>query len=185
MTTPSPQFSLPAAEKQRILEERAALLAAIPVQTAIGEQRTLVTFELGGEMYATDVEHVLEVRPLTGCVPVPCTPSHIAGLVNQRGRLLTVIDVRALLGLPGGDTPHPQMLAVVVGDGQTVGVRVDRVGGAVTVLRRDILMASELLLTLPPEIQAGMITLNEQLTVVLDLSRLLGGTTWLVDDRVR
>lgn len=95
-----PFQSLSDADIRQILEARAAALAAVPAIEVAGEQRSVVCFQLGASRYATDSIHVLEVSVLNDCVPIPCTPPHVAGLVNQRGRLLTVIDLRPILGLP-------------------------------------------------------------------------------------
>lgn len=59
-----------------------------------------VEFELGGERYAFELRSVREVSLLRELTPVPCTPPFISGIINVRGEILTVIDIKKLFGLP-------------------------------------------------------------------------------------
>src|SRR3981081_2950198 len=59
-----------------------------------------LVFELGRELYALPANQVHEVRPLTLLTNLPGTPAFLAGLINVRGRIVPVIDLRPLLSLP-------------------------------------------------------------------------------------
>ncbi len=176
------------ADKQRILEERAALLAAVPPITKSEAERSVMCFELGTAGYAVESIRVLEVSTLVNCISIPCTPPHIAGLVNQRGRLLTVIDLRAIMGLPITDTPDPQLMILAIDAQNVVGVRVDSLSGVRTISEGDLTMASELLQEVSSEVVLGIFQADKQsaaLTILLDLTRLLTEPSWIVDDLVR
>jgi len=69
----------------------------------------------GGEAYAIPVEYVLEVAGLGDVTAVPRAPAEILGVRNLRGRLLPVIELTRLLGVPGA-TPARQLLVAEVGD---------------------------------------------------------------------
>lgn len=88
------------AQARAILEERARHLAR-PALAA--DERSpllsLVTFTLGGDCYAVEAGLVREVVRLVSLTPVPGTPPSIAGVINLRGELLPVVDLRKLLGL--------------------------------------------------------------------------------------
>ncbi|MBI2494179.1 MAG: chemotaxis protein CheW, partial [Candidatus Rokubacteria bacterium] len=89
--------SLPADETARILQDRARALAKpLEEPSAPGETLDLLLFGLAGERYGIDAAHVLEVVQLPELVPVPCTPPVVLGVVNHRGRVLTVLDLRRL-----------------------------------------------------------------------------------------
>ena len=89
------------AENARILHERAVALARRP---AMAEEAWVLTdvveFALAQECYALESEFVREVQPLKGLTPVPCTPPLILGIVNIRGQILTVMDLKKLFELP-------------------------------------------------------------------------------------
>ncbi len=89
------------AEQRNILEQRAAALAR--EETARDDRQFLevTSFNLGKERYAVETVLIKEVIPLDGLTPLPCVPSFIAGIMNVRGRILSLIDLRNLLELPG------------------------------------------------------------------------------------
>ncbi len=172
-------------EQRQILEARAARLAAIPEVLTPGQQRTVVCFEVGSAHYATDATHILEVSALVNCVPIPGTPLHVAGLVNQRGRLLTVLNLRSMLALPAANVEDAQLMTVSLDRQNSVGISVDSLSGVRVISQDELFMASELLQQLPPEIVAGVFMAEGQLTVLLDLPRLIASPQWIVEDVVR
>jgi len=126
--------SLPSEEVKRILRDRAQALAK-----PLAEARTpaevldLLVFSLAGERYGIETTYVLEVIPLRELTPVPCTPPVILGVVNHRGHILPVLDLRRLFELPGqGVTEGGQVVAVEAG-GMTFGVFTDSVAGTIRV----------------------------------------------------
>lgn len=82
-----------------ILQDRARHLARIPSDDGSAGQQTLVVVSLGAELFGLDVACVREFAQLRGCTPIPCCPPHIAGNMNLRGDILTLIDLRPVLGL--------------------------------------------------------------------------------------
>jgi purine-binding chemotaxis protein CheW len=106
-------------------------------QTAGGEstdERQLVALGLAGETYGADIAHVHSVLPMPPVTPVPQTPAYIAGVMNLRGKILPVIDLRTRFGLPPADEEVRRQARVVVveADGIQAGLIVD---GVSTVLR--------------------------------------------------
>ena len=89
---------------QRILEERALALARPLKVEAPADAVGLVVLAIGSERYGVDVQHVREIQPLTGLTPVPGLPSFWAGLINLRGRLFPILDLRRYLGLSSPST---------------------------------------------------------------------------------
>lgn len=180
-------------EARRILEERAVRLAAVPDGETMGKQRVLLCFTLESAQYAVEAVHVLEVYPLPETVAVPGTPPHVIGLINRRGRLLTVIDLRPMLDLPitvtadkaGQAAQKAQIMVAAVGQNETVAVRIDSLRGVFSVQESALFMASELLQNLPSDVATGVATIDGQMTVLLNLSQLLMGSRWLVNNTVR
>jgi purine-binding chemotaxis protein CheW len=124
----------PPEEVKRILKERAQALArpleAAPNPTEVLE---LLVFALGGERYGIETAHVLEVVPLRELTPVPSTPPFVLGVVNHRGRILPVLDLRRLLDLAGQEVTEGSRVVAVRAGGMTFGIFADAVTGVVRV----------------------------------------------------
>jgi purine-binding chemotaxis protein CheW len=87
-------------ETRRILRARAQTLAREPVQPADGPVLEVVEFLLAGERYAIETAYLREVQPLKDLTPVPCTPAFVRGIINVRGQILAVMDLKKLFDLP-------------------------------------------------------------------------------------
>ena len=86
-----------------------------------------LTFRLGGSSYSLPATAVREVQALGTYTALPAVPPFICGLVNVRGRLITAIDLRPLLGLPS-DPPAPgAMLLIICNDESELGLVADNV----------------------------------------------------------
>lgn len=104
--------------------------------------RQLLVFGLADEDYAIDVTLVEEVLEYTGVTRVPRTPEFLLGVVNVRGRVVPVMDLRIRLGVGVGDVTEDTRLVVAtlsVGDDQiSVGVVADSVEGVVSISPAEI-----------------------------------------------
>jgi purine-binding chemotaxis protein CheW len=103
-------------EAEAILAERARQLARPPRAEETDETRDVVRFQLCGEPFAVDAQCVLEALPFGAPTPVPGTPKHLLGVINHRGRVLPVFDLRGQL-VPHGETHQPLTDAVAVSAG--------------------------------------------------------------------
>jgi purine-binding chemotaxis protein CheW len=87
-------------DNDRILLERAERLALKDVSTIENKHVHLaVEFLLSNQRYALRLESLREVHPLRDVTVIPCVPPHIVGVINLRGQVLTVLDLRPILGL--------------------------------------------------------------------------------------
>lgn len=85
-----------------------------------------VTFQVGGSDYVVAAADVVQMESFTGATRVPGTAGHVAGLVQLRGQVLPVVDVRARFGLPGAErTPDARIIVVAERD-RRVALLVDR-----------------------------------------------------------
>jgi purine-binding chemotaxis protein CheW len=100
-----------------ILKERARLLAQRPEDETAGAAIEVVTLLLAYETYAIETSYVREVYPLKDLTPLPCTPSFVAGIVNVRGQVMSVIDLKKLFELPAkGITDLNKVVIISDGD---------------------------------------------------------------------
>lgn len=90
-------------QKRRILQERARTLAQ-PISESRDKARDtlrVLAFHLGGETYAFPAASVYSVSKSIPITPVPCVPSHVAGITNLRGHIRSVVMLMEFLGLEG------------------------------------------------------------------------------------
>lgn len=87
-------------ELERIWAQRAVDLAQVPVEEDEGEQIRLVLIRLGHEIYGIDARYVYYVKSAEMITYVPRVPDWVAGVVNLRGRILSVVELRRFFGLP-------------------------------------------------------------------------------------
>ncbi|HEY7492206.1 MAG TPA: chemotaxis protein CheW [Candidatus Tectomicrobia bacterium] len=174
--------SLAPAEVQRLLQERAQKLAqplaeALSVATIL----ELLVFSLGGQRYGIETVHVLEVAPLQGLTPVPCTPSFVLGVVNHRGRILPVLDFRPLFELAGqGITEGSQVVAVA--DGETsFGIFAEAIAGVVQVGEHEMTPAP---VAITGGRQAFIRGVTGEMVAVLDLRTLARDARIVVNEEV-
>lgn len=119
------------AMKQR-LRQRARQYAAPKRQADVAHEdgRTVLTFELGSEHYGVDVMAVRGVRTINRITRVPGTPHFYRGVVNVRGQVITVLDLRLFFDIPIGDERSvPDELVVVKGAGLEIGLLAHNVEG--------------------------------------------------------
>ncbi len=122
------------------LRQRAEQYAAPPREAKVDDDAlTVLAFELGGERYGVDVMLVRGVRSLTKIARVPGIPSFYRGVVNVRGQILTVLDLRAFFDIPAAGGDHmPEELVTVRANDLEIGLLADSVIGVVTVPREAI-----------------------------------------------
>ena len=123
-----------AKKTQLILRDRARILAQEMVSDK-GNNDTFeaTTFRLGEELYALESRWIREIVPLRGHTPLPCVPPHIAGIMNFRGRMQSLLDLRRLFDLPGPGEGDGRIVIFISSAGTEFGVLVDEISGVVEV----------------------------------------------------
>lgn len=134
-------------------------------------RQQLATFRLDGRLYGVDVARVQEALRLQTHTPVPLSAPAIAGLVNLRGQVVLLIDLRAQLGREPFAADAQPMMMVVHSEGEPVSLLVDQVGAVLEV-------DTDALGTPPPTLDAelrdfvtGVYTLEDDLLLHLDVAR--------------
>ena len=105
------------------LKEKETSTFSTPIASSI---RNLVTFSLGNEKYAFDMDFMKKIRWAEGITQVPGLPPHIPGIINLRGEIISVVDLKALLGI-SSETPSKATIMVTSMKGVDVGFLVDSV----------------------------------------------------------
>lgn len=157
----------PAAEEAL---RRARELAQPPAPAAAGIDGLHVVAHLAGECFALPAPAVREFAHRRRLVPIPGSPRHVAGAMNLRGEILTVIDLAGLLGLPAGPAPEVAVLESAAG---AFGVLFDAVDDVVGVAAQDILPLDESAAPGLRRVIAGTLRTGGCLAGLLDPGRLL------------
>ncbi|WP_229770131.1 chemotaxis protein CheW [Mobiluncus porci] len=132
-----------------------------------------VTFRLDGALYGIEVNQVTEILRGEDITNVPLSPEAITGLVNLRGQIATLIDLRKQLNLPPREDEENTMMVVVVLDGETLSLMVDSIGDVREVDESDFEAPPD---TLAPELRElilGAYKLSDDLLLVLDVERVV------------
>ncbi|WP_067047232.1 chemotaxis protein CheW [Methanofollis ethanolicus] len=96
----------------------------------MAETVDVVEFGIGGTRYALDILLAREIVEMVPITPVPRAPPYIAGIINLRGEITTILKLNTLLGLPGEGRRETQKIIVLVPDatnGSNTGIIVDDV----------------------------------------------------------
>lgn len=168
-------------ERQRILRERARRLADRD-ETAEGSGSIdVLEFGLAGERYALEAVYVDDVVPLRELTPLPCTPDFLRGVVNVRGRLVGVVDLKKFFGLQErGITDLHRVVLLRSGDLE-FGLLADTVEG-VAPLALDAVQPS--LPTLTGIREAYVRGVTAERVVVLDAEAILSDRRLVIDEEV-
>lgn len=136
-----------------------------------GEQQVVV-FQLGNELYGVDIGLVRGVEALSSITRIPRTPRYIKGVINLRGRVIPVVDLKLRLGLPT-QAIADYKIAVIEADGQTIGVMVDGVSEVATITQDDVDPPSALSSGVDVDYILGVARRGERLITLLDLAKAL------------
>lgn len=143
--------------------------------TTIDEEQ-LVTMMVDGQLFGIPILKVQDIVEPSQITPVPCAPSAIAGVLNLRGRIVTVIDVRELLGATVDDDRR-QMSVTIEHKGDLYTLLVDSIGDVRSLPKRDFDKPPATLDENMRRLCSGVFRLEDNLLVVLDVSRILDEET--------
>ena len=133
---------------------------------------SLVIFQVGNLQCALPVGRVKEIVPARRCTRIPGAGSDIEGLMNVRGRLLTVADGRRVLDQGGAEPPHdPSILVLEVG-GHPLGLVVDQVLDLAQVAD-DVIEPRGALPGVDPRVVEAVVRWEDSVVVMLDTAVLL------------
>lgn len=137
-----------------------------------GGRRQLVVFALGNESYGVDIYRVREIIRVPAITRVPRAPEYVEGVINLRGGVIPVIDLRKRFGMAKGDESDDRRIVVAELASQTVGMIVDGVSEVLEVDEAEIDLPSEFVMTVDSQYITGIVK-REKLIILLELERVL------------
>jgi purine-binding chemotaxis protein CheW len=129
---------------------------------------TWVTFHVAQETFAFPVESVQEILRVGTITRVPDAPRPVRGIVNLRGRVIPVVDVRVRLGLPGTDPGPTARILVATLRGRVIGLLVDAVAQVERIDRAQVEDLPDDLTTVQAEYITGVYPRGRELLLLLD-----------------
>ncbi|MGB7541432.1 MAG: chemotaxis protein CheW [Burkholderiales bacterium] len=168
-------------ETKRILRERAQSLAREPGKAEAGDEHIeVIEFVLAFESYAIETRYVREVEPLDNLTPLPCTPAFVLGIVNIRGEILSVVDLRKFFELPEKELTDLNKVIVLQSETMLFGILADAITGVCSVLVAEIQPSLPTLTGIREKYLRGV---TAERTVILDGQKLLADEKIVVQEQ--
>ena len=139
----------------------------------VAGERQLVVFDLNDEAYGVDISQVREIIRMQEITRVPRAPEFIEGVINLRGKVIPVVDLRARFSMPDTDRNEEHRIVVVDVDGQDIGMVVDAVTEVSRIPSSSIEPPSSVITTDDSEYLTGIVKTDDKLIILLDIAKVI------------
>lgn len=143
------------------------------VTGAVQDTQQFLTFLLDDQQYGIEIFKIREIRGYSPVTPIPNVPPHVRGVMNLRGTVLPVIDLRLKFHLPSVEYNQFTVIVIATVGDRTVGLLVDAVSDVLTVGDDAIREAPDFGSAVDTRFINGVFQSKDRLTVALDLEKLL------------
>lgn len=169
-------------QKKKMFMDRAKILAREDNDGSVGGGRVrIVEFNLSNEKYALESMYVREVLPLKELTTVPCTPPYILGIVNLRGQILSIVDLRVFFELAQEAATRASKIIVLSSNVMELGIVADTVTGARSIPLNQLHAGLPTLTGIRAKYLRGV---AENDLVLLDAEKLLADKSLVVDEEI-
>jgi purine-binding chemotaxis protein CheW len=139
-----------------------------------GSQDQFVTFTLGDEEYGVEVLKVQEIIGHQGFTKVPNVPNFVKGVLNLRGSVVPVIDLRIKFNMPERDYDNFTVILILEVDERVIGAIVDAVSDVVSLQESEIQSTPDFSSGIRADFISGMGRKDDKLIMILDIDKVLG-----------
>lgn len=155
--------------------------AASKAKSAEGEY---LTFVLGAEEYGLEILKVQEIRGYDAVTQIANTPEFIKGVVNLRGKIVPIVDLRIKFNL--GKVEYNELTVVIILNlnGRVVGVVVDGVSDVIALKDEQIRDVPSLVTSIDTKYIVGLATLEERMLILVDIEQLMSSQEMALVDAV-
>lgn len=169
-------------EKKKTLKERARALAQEPQRKPAPEEYIqIVEFSLANERYGIPSSYVREVYSLKDLTPIPCTPPFVLGVINVRGQVLSVIDIKRFFDLPEKGLSDLNKVIVLHTDAMELGILADVILDIRSIPMTEIQPSLPTLAGIRQEYLKGV---SRERVAILDAEKLLSDQRIIVHEQV-
>ncbi len=148
-----------------------------------------LTFMLADEEYGIDILQVQEIRGWESATPIPNTPDFIKGVVNLRGSIVPVIDLRLRFNLAQVEYGPTTVVIVLKIKGEkvdrTVGIVVDAVSEVYNVSAEEMKPAPDFGGIISTDFLRGLATMDEKMVILLDINGLINSEVLAIVDKIK
>ncbi len=148
------------------------------------DERQLVVFDLATELYGVDIGVVREIIRIQELTRIPETESYVEGVINLRGKVTPVIDLRKRLDLPVSEQDDDSRIVVVDVGSHDIGVIVDAVAEVLRISGGSIEPTSSVIMTTDSSYLLGIAKMDDRLIILLDLEQALSDEQITIDAKV-
>lgn len=134
-----------------------------------------LTFQLSEQEFGIEILSVQEIRNFTTVTPIPNSPADVRGVINLRGAVIPIVDLKTALGINSSASDKFSVIIVVNVGTKAVGLIVDAVSDVIDVLPEDIVQTPEMLAQSGQSVVQGIAKSEQRLISLLDLNCLLNG----------
>lgn len=152
---------------------RAAIHVTTPATAAAQAASEYLTFTLGGEEYGIEILKVQEIRGYEAVTCIANTPAFIKGVVNLRGTIVPIIDMRIKFNL--GEAKYDQFTVVIILNvaGRVVGMVVDSVSDVIMLTAEQVRPAPDFSSAFDTKYITGLGTVDDRMLILVDIERLM------------
>jgi len=136
------------------------------------QRRQFITFRSDDQGFGTDIMSIREIRGWTETTPLPYAPSYVQGVINLRGVVLPVVDLKAQLGFSATEVTPKHVIIVVHTRGRTVGLLVDAVSDIVEASATDMQPVPELAREAQNQFAEGIGVIDGRLITILSMEKI-------------
>ena len=132
-----------------------------------------LTFQLGEELYGVDILRVQEIKGYTAVTRIPNTPAHIKGVLNLRGTIVPIVELRTKFGMPTIDYTMFTVIVVVVVREKIMGLVVDAVSDVITLTPDQLRPVPEFNAAIASDHLLAIGALEDRMLILLDIEKLM------------
>ncbi len=133
----------------------------------------LVSFNIGEEEFGVDILRVQEINRMVDVTRVPNAPDYVVGVINLRGKVIPIIDLRRRLGMPPKEYDKDTRIVVIEIDGKVIGFIVDSVNEVIRIKSEITEPPPPMVAGIDSEYITAIGKLEDRLLILLDLNRIL------------
>ena len=134
-----------------------------------------LTFRLAQEEYGVEILKVQEIKGYSAITPIPNTPAYLKGVMNLRGTIVPVVDLRAKFAMAQADYNQFTVIIVLTVGTKVMGLIVDAVSDVLNIPKADVQPTPDFGAQVDARFINGMAKAGDKLVVLLDIDRVLGG----------
>lgn len=148
------------------------------------ETNQFLTFKLADELYGIDILKVQEIRGWSHATQIPNAPQFIRGVLNLRGAVVPILDIRRRFSMPEVDFTAQTVVIVVNISNRTIGMIVDSVSDVVDLIKGDIRPSPDFGSSIDSSFIQGLIPHSDDMVIIIDIEEMLKGCDLIKIDEI-